>query len=64
MTLGHKMQRSKYLAFAKPETEDETEVPYIEVVVEDKYQQLQEHHKQRQQRERQLVDQLKASSVV
>jgi hypothetical protein len=57
------MQKVKHMAFAKPETVEETEVPYFEVVVEDKNQHLQEIMRYRQLREKQVYDQLKSSSV-
>ncbi len=57
------MQKVKHMAFAKPETIEETEVPYYEVVVEDRNQQLQEILRHRQLKEKQVYDQLKSSSV-
>ena len=57
------MQKTKHIAFAKSETVEETEVPFFEVIVEDRAQQLQDIMKFRQLRERQVYDQLKSSSV-
>lgn len=64
MIFGTKMQKKSYHAFAKPETEEIMEVPYFSVVVEDKNLQLQEIQKQRLQKERQVLDSLKSSSVL